>query len=209
MILTVWKKTEHDRNCLIKIDNSVWGTLSEKALRTLFHYHIGSFDITEAEAKFLQDELLRTAWNSLLNWLARQERSTFESREFLKKHQFHASIIDTCLQEAKEKNFIDDERYCRLLIESLLARQKSPQQIKTKLIEKRLPASMWEPILEELYKPEDKKSILQTQAEKVWLRYRHLDKKECYEKCLTALYRQGFDLDEAREVVAGLVWRQA
>ena len=206
MILTIWKKSEQDRNCLIKIDNSVWGCMSEKALRTLFHYRIGSVEITESEAKFLQDELLRAAWNKLLNWLAKQERAASESRDFLKRHYFHASIIEQCIAEALKRGFIDDKRFCRILIESLLDRQKSPMQIKSKLIEKRLPAALWEPILDELTGPELQKSIIQTQAEKAYLRYRHLDQKTCYEKCLTALCRKGFTLDDIRDVVAGLVW---
>jgi SOS response regulatory protein OraA/RecX len=206
MNLAIWKKTSKDRNCLLKIDNSVWGTMSEKTLRTLFHYHVGNFAISESEAVFLKDELLRTAWNSLVNWLARQERSTFESREYLAKKLFHASIVDRCLQEAISKNFIDDERYCRLLIESLIRRSKSAQQIKTKLLEKRLSAVMWEPILAELYIPAEEKDVLREQAEKTYLRFRHLEPKACYEKCLASLFRKGFDLDEARQAVARLVY---
>lgn len=209
MILQIWKKSEQDRTCLIKLDNSVWGSMSEKALRTLFHYRIGSVEITESETKFLQDELLRLAWNRLLDWLAKQEHAISESREFLKKRHFHPEIVEQCMAEAVKKGFIDDNRYTRLLIESLLERQKSPMQIKSKLIEKRLPTALWEPILAELTVPQVKQSILQTQAEKAYLRYRHLDKKECYEKCLTVLYRKGFELDEMRDVVAGLVWKKA
>jgi SOS response regulatory protein OraA/RecX len=147
MILSIWKKTDTNRNCLIKINDSVWGSMGEKALRTLFHYHVGTFEITESEAKFLQEELLQTAWNNLLNWLVRQERSSFESSEYLKRQLFHSDIINKCLIEAGNKHFIDDSRYCRLLIESLITRQKSPRQIKGKLIEKRLPATLWEPLL--------------------------------------------------------------
>jgi len=208
MILSIWKTTETSRNCLIKIDNSVWGSLSEKALRTLFHYHVGSFDITDSEAKFLQEELLRTAWNNLLNWLARQEHSSNESKDYLKRQHFHASIIDRCLSEAIDKHFIDDARYCRLLIESLIIRNKSPRAIHSKLIEKRLPATLWEPLLGEIYKPQDKKAALMELAEKFYNKYRHLEKRSCYEKCLTALYRKGFELEDASDVVAGLVYRK-
>ncbi len=206
MILTIWKKSDKDRNCLIKIEISVWGTLPEKVLRTLFHYHIGSIDITDSEAKFLQDELQRTAWKKLLDWLSRQEHSVLESKSYLKKYQFHSSIIELCISEALKKNYIDDTRYCRMLIESLLIRQKSPFQIKTKMIEKRLPANMWEPILEELSVPEEQKSILKTQAEKAFQRYCRLDQRDCYDKCLSALYRKGFDMDDARDVLIKIIW---
>jgi SOS response regulatory protein OraA/RecX len=208
MILSVWKKTDKDRNCLIKIDDSVWGTLSEKALRTLFHYHVGSFDITETEALLLQEELLRTAWNNLLNWLGKQERSTFESSEYLKRQSFHPSIIESCITEAVSKHFIDNSRYCRLLIESLIIRNKSPRIIKAKLMEKRLPATLWEPLLSEMYKPQDKQTALREQAEIAYRRYRNLDKHACYEKCLTSLYRKGFDLDDASRIVADIVYQK-
>jgi SOS response regulatory protein OraA/RecX len=198
MILSIWKKSEYDRNCLIKIDNSVWGTMSEKALRTHFHYGLGSVEITLSEGQFLQDELLRAAWNRLLDWLSRQEHSTNECKEYFKKYQYHPSIISHCLSEAVKKQYVDDERYCRLLIESMQNRHKSPVQIKTKLIEKRLPENLWEPILKELYDPVINSSIIMLQAEKAYQRYASLDKNACYEKCLTALYRKGFDLEEAR-----------
>ena len=209
MILSIWKKSDSDRNCLIKLDNSVWGTMSEKVLRTLFHYQVGSVEITESEAVFLQDELLRTAWNKLLDWLSRQERSTYECKGYFRKYQYHATIADKCITEATNKHYIDDERYCRLLIESLLNREKSLMQSKTKLIEKRLPTSLWEPILAEMYKPEAKKSVIALQAEKSYIRFAHLDKKTCYEKCLTALYRKGFDLDDSREALEKLLTNKA
>lgn len=208
MILTIWKKTDKDRNCLIKIENSVWGMLSEKALRTLFHYKLGSLEITEAQAKFLQEELLKSAWNKLLDWLAHQERSEFESRDYLKKRYFHASIIEQCVSEAKKKKFLDDERYTRLLVESLITRQKSPIQIKTKLIEKRLPSTLWEPILSQMYAPEDKRNNLRFQAEKLVRKHAELDKSKCFEKCLTSLYRKGFEVDEARDVLAELIFNR-
>ncbi len=209
MILSIRKKSEQDRNCLITIDNSVWGTISEKALRTLFHYQVGSRDITDSEAQILQEELLRIAWNRLLDWLSKQEHSTFECKAYFKKHQFHTSIIEKCLAEAVKKQYVDDERYCRLLIESLQSRQKSNQQIKTKLIEKRLPEYLWEPILSELNLPETNSSILMFQAEKAYQRFAALDKKICYEKCLTALYRKGFDLDEARDALNTIFGKKA
>ena len=205
MKLEIWKKTDKDRICLIKIDACVWGSLSEKVLRTLFHYLPGCFEISEAEASALKDELQRTAWNKLLDWLARQEHSRRESRDYLRKQQYYPDIIDNCVQTAEAKGYIDDARYCRLLIESLLSRQKSPFQIKSKLIEKRLPSSLWEPILKELTSPEDSRQILQTQAEKFYARYCRLDRKTCYEKCLTALYRKGFELDDARDILAKLI----
>ncbi len=208
MKLTIWKKTEKDRDCLLKIDDSVWGALPEKALRTLFQFRTGSFDITEAQAGVLQDELTRVAWNRLLDWLARQERSTLESREYLKNRQFHSSIIGVCIDKAVSQNYINDKRYCRLLIESLLARRLSRFRIRGKLLEKRLPAPLWEQILDEIVPPAEEKSSLLAQAEKAYHRFRHLDKKACYEKCLAALYRKGFDLEEARETVAGLVYRR-
>jgi len=209
MTLSIWKKSEQDRNCLIKIDDSVWGTISERALRTLFHYRVGSVEITASEAQFLQDELLKVAWNKLLEWLSRQERSTSECKAYFKKYRFHATIIEQCLAEGIKKRYIDDERYCRLLIESLLNRQKSPVQIKGKLIEKRLPTALWEPLLSEMSPPETKKSIIMAQAEKAYSRYAHLDKKSCFEKCLTALYRKGFALDEARDALDLLFGSQA
>lgn len=204
MKLTIQKKPDQDRNCLIKLDDSVWGTLSERVLRTLFHYQTGVFEISDAEADAIRSELLNTARKKLLDWLARQERCSQESNTFLKKQQFHSSIVSTCLDEAKNRHYIDDARYCRILIESLVERKKSPLQIKSKLIEKRLPASLWEPLLTELYDNREQTANLKEQAEKAFKRYRNLEQRIAYQKCLTALYRLGFDIDDARGVLADL-----
>ncbi|HOV16329.1 MAG TPA: RecX family transcriptional regulator [Candidatus Cloacimonadota bacterium] len=207
MNLSIWKKNNSDRVCLIKIGDSIWGSLPEKRLLTLFQSGVGSFEITEEQAQVIKDYLFQAAWDKLLDWLARQEHSSLESEEYLKRQSFHPSIIERCLAEAKEKKFIDDERYCRLLIESLKERGKSPHQIQGKLIEKHLPSSLWEPILAEIYSPEEELNNLRAQAEKAYLQYRHLDKRACYEHCLAALYRKGFDLEKARTVVADIVYR--
>jgi SOS response regulatory protein OraA/RecX len=205
MILQIRKKSDKDRLCQVIIDNSVWGTMSEKVLRTLFHYLPGEVDITDAEANLLSDELHKTAWNKLLDWLSKQEHSTSESKLYLKKHLFHKTIIEQCIADAKSRNYINDDRYCRLLIESLLIRKKSAFQIKGKLIEKRLPSALWEPILAELLNPHEQQDILVEQAQKVYLRYKHLDYRTCYTKCLSAMYRLGFDTDDAREAITDLL----
>ncbi|MFB3845224.1 MAG: regulatory protein RecX [Candidatus Cloacimonadaceae bacterium] len=207
MNLSIWKKSNSDRVCLIKIGDSIWGSLPEKRLLTLFQFGVGSFEITEEQAQVIKDHLFQAAWDKLLDWLARQEHSSLESEEYLKRQSFHPSIIEYCLAEAKEKKFIDDERYCRLLIEALKERGKSPHQIQGKLIENHLPSSLWEPILAEIYSPKEELNNLRAQAEKAYLQYRHLDKRACYEHCLAALYRKGFDLEKARTVVADIVYR--
>jgi SOS response regulatory protein OraA/RecX len=208
MILKLWKKSEADRNSIVFIDNSVWGTISDSLLRTLyadFNYNNSTFEITEADAETIRAELQNYAWAKLVDWLARQEHSTTEVKEYLKRYKFHPSILEYCLSQALEMDYVNDERYCRLLIESLLARQKSPVQIKSKLIEKRLPSSLWKPILDELSSPEQATSILETQAEIITHRYASLERKARFEKCLTALYRKGFALDAARAVLNKLL----
>lgn len=205
MILQIRKISDKDRFCQVIIEHSVWGTMSEKLLRTLFHYLPGEMDITDNEANLLKEELNKIAWNKLLDWLAKQEHSFLESEQYLKKHLFHQSIIEQCLSLAKSKNFINDERYCRMLIESLLIRNKSLFQIKSKLIEKRLPQSLWEPLVAELCAKDGQKEILAVHAAKVYHRYKHLDKRTCYNKCLNALYRLGFDLDDIRDLISDLL----
>lgn len=208
MTLTLWKKSKHDRSSIVSIEDSVWGTLPDSVLQTLFSgfsYTENSFEISVAEADRIRGELQNIAWNKLVDWLAQQEHSTVESKDYLKRHQFHSTIIGHCLSEALEKDYLNDERYCRLLIESLYMRQKSPVQIKSKLIEKRMPSSLWQPLLQELSSPEQADSILETQAQSIITRYASLEGRARFEKCLTALYRKGFDLETTKEVLHRLL----
>ena len=201
MILNYRKTSEHDRNCLIYLDNSVWGTLPVKVLQTLFLSPAETTELTDSEAETVKAELDKYACQKLTDWLAKQEHCSTEAEEYLQRFRFHPTIISRNIALALERNYINDKRYCRMLIESLLERRKSRQQIKGKLIEKRLPSSLWEPILSELADKQTVLSILTEQAEKVYLQYRHLDRHTCWEKCLTALYRKGFDLASAKEAL--------
>jgi len=205
MKLTLFRKTERAKECLIYLEHSVWGCLPCQRLQALFSFSSEVTDLSAAEAESLKTELLNTARRKLWHWLARQEHCCHEAELYLKRWRFHPSLIFTCLQEAQDKGFLDDARYCRLLIESLLERQKSPVQIKAKLYEKHLPSGLWEPILAELVQDHPIHDILQAQAEKVYARYAHLDRRTAREKCLTALYRKGFDLEEAEAVIRALL----
>jgi SOS response regulatory protein OraA/RecX len=216
MILTFRKRSETDRNSLIEIDDSVWGEMPDKALRTLLAdcglavtllplVGSQSLRITEQEYEKIGSGIRDFAWQKLLNWLAMQEHSVSECRAYLHRYSIHSTVMASCLEEAIGRNYIDDQRYCRLLIQSLIDRQKSPLQIKAKLIEKRLPSALWQPILTELTTPESKAEILQVQAEKIYRRFCHLERQICKKKCINALYTKGFNLSDARYAIEQLM----
>ncbi len=201
MKLTLWKKSEKDRNSVIYIDNEPWGILHDRILRSLFPRLDREGEISSREFKTLQIEIYQFLRQKLWDWLAAREHSSCESIQFLKRYRAHRSIINQLISESVDKNYIDDERFSRLLIESMLARRKSPFQIKAKLIEKKLTSALWEPILEELSTPELILSNLEAQTDKALQKYAHLDSKTCFEKCLAFLFRKGFDLDEAKAAI--------
>lgn len=217
MKLSLRKNSDTGRSVQISFDHISWGTLPLKVLQEFLQpfavtlvwispYEQQAEDVADSIVDELTLILHRYADERLLGYLAQAEHCTSECIEYLHKLHFHHDIIQRCIASAKEKQYIDDARYASLLIESMLQRQKSPQQIKTKLIEKRLPSGLWQDMLKDKNDKPTAESILHTQAEKVYLRYQHLDKRSCYEKCLTALYRKGFDMDDAKAVVRNLVY---
>ncbi|MDY0150764.1 MAG: regulatory protein RecX [Candidatus Cloacimonas sp.] len=194
MNLKIQKKFEQDKSSEIIIDNQCWGALTDKALLPLFPIPFEG-EIESAATEELITMLQNRAREQLLRYLADSEHSSWQCKEYLKRKSYHPAIINPLLQDFAENKYLDDARYVRILIGSLIDRQKSRTYIIGKLRESRLPASLWEEVLQELYNPEDSLEGLKEQVLKLRLRYSELDEYKQKEKVLASLFRKGFDLD--------------
>jgi len=195
MILTIQKKIEKDRNSQVTLDHVCWGVLPDRALLPLYPVPCET-EITETAAEELINVIIAYAREQLYKYLAASEHSSSQCRTYLSRKKLHTSVIDLLIGEFRDKKYIDDSRYVRLLITSLIDRGKSRNHIIGKLREQHLPPDLWEAALQELFDPEANANTLQDMVLKLRLRHADLPTAKQKEKVVSSLYRKGFDLDD-------------
>ncbi|MDZ4183149.1 MAG: RecX family transcriptional regulator [Candidatus Cloacimonadaceae bacterium] len=139
--------------------------------------------------------LKQQALSQLLDYLARFEHSEWQSRQFLLRRKYHASIIEESISYCLKKKYISDVRFAELLVRSLIERGSSKQAIISKLYEQHIKPAFWEPILDELYDRDDAAEKLEETLEKYCASHSSLPQNQLREKAFTYLYRKGFDLE--------------
>ncbi len=198
MKLQLTKSFERDRNSLITLDNVERGILADRILLGFFPPNFCG-EISESQAQELLCLLEKQAREQLLRYLAEREHSSHQCRDFLRRKHYPLELIDRLLSEFGDQHYLDDARYARLLITSLSERGKSKRAIITKLRESRLPASLWEDELNELFDPAQSLENLKEQVLKLRLRYAGLPKEKQKQKVFASLFRKGYDLDDIQQ----------
>ncbi len=194
MILKIRTRRDSDRNASVAFNNEIWGILPAKILLSLYSVPC-EYEISDDEASVLKNQLFEAARTKLLDYLAKQERSEKQAKDYLQRYLFHSSIIEDAISSAKEYKYIDNERYADILIRSLTERNKSRTYIINKLYEQNIPAHIYEPLLEEYTNPEELKLYLGEQINILTLRYKDIEPVLRKQKIVSSLYRKGFDLD--------------
>ncbi len=172
----------------VYIDQQLWGVLPVKLL-SLYLYLEELEDYQEVE---LKDYLYRYARERLFNYLAKQEHSEYESKQYLKKLNFHYSIISKVIDFCLDKKFISDARLTELYVRSMIELGKSKNDIRYKLKLKGVDINLIESELDKQYSQDDKLRILEDNVDKLVRRYSNQDSKKVYDKCCAYLMRKGF-----------------
>lgn len=201
MKLRTIRKTEKSRDVTLYLDDKSVGTLPIKVL-PLFVRPDQEQEIGKDEAEQLWPLLKSHARNLLLDYLAKAEHSEHQSRELLRKRRFDAAIIDELIDYCKQKRFIDDARYSEIYIRSWLKRGIGLKLLRNKLREQRIAQAIWEPLLEEMYEPEDGFDTLKNQMQKYISRQKEMTYHKLKDKTFGYFVNKGFDLD----MIAG-AWR--
>ncbi len=202
MILQIRKTTEKAFLASISLDDTVWGTLPARVLLTLYPVPC-RLQIEDEQAEELKASLLSAAQNRLLDYLAKFEHSEFQARIYLQKYRFHSSLIEQAIAEAKERKYLDDDRFAEIYVRSLAERNKSRNYIVGKLHEQRIPPPIYQPYLDEYLVREDQVLYLKEQIDRLRLRYADKSPREQREKIIGSLYRKGYDLEQINEAMRG------
>ncbi len=191
MKLRIVQKKKH--SALIELDAGTRGTLPLRELP--LQYPVGfAGEIGDVEWASLQQALEKRALNLLLDYLAKAEHSSHQCRNLLRRQGFETPIIERALHRCRELKFLDDARFAEQLISSYLSRHASKKAIGAKLREQRIPASIWEPLMQDLYDPAQAVGDLLELMRKYCVRQRDLPRAKLKEKTFTHFYRKGFDL---------------
>jgi len=184
----------------IEFDDQIRGVLNFRSLRKL---HLGEQAGTEIDqnlAEIIEQEIISSSWLKFLNWLAFQERSIAQSRQYLLHLPVAADIADILIDKACKYNYLNDERFARLLIESLIEKRKSLVEIKSKLYENLITPHLIETLLNEIYDQESQNEVLENLVEQLYFRWKLPDQKKRERKVCEYLARRGFDYHEAKNI---------
>lgn len=203
MKLKYWAKTEKARTALVSLNDELWGVLDLRTLRSLFPLSQET-ELDEAGEREFIALLEKRIWWLLCEYLAQAEHSEYQCREYLKRKEFHPSLIQKAIALAKKKKLIDDRRFSEILIQSMIDRGKSKRYIMEKLYSHKIPASLYEALLEKIVQPEQVKDNLSEQMQKLLDRYRNETPAKRKEKVFASLYRKGFELEDIAACFAAL-----
>lgn len=192
--LRISSRIEAPSSAYIKLDNICWGTLPVKLLQPFFVSEHEQEIEPEDEARLI-DKLAVYARDLLFDYLSKAEHSEASCRNYLKRKRFHPQIIDECIEAAKSHNFLSDNRFAEIYIRSLLEAGKSRRYIIAKLRIQKIPASIYNPIFEEYYNPEETLERLTDEIMRLCLNYGDIPLSKKKEKAYASLYRRGWELD--------------
>ena len=138
-----------------------------------------------------------------LRFLSYRQRSEKEIRDKLRSKKISNSNIDKIITTLSELNFINDEQFAKLFLESYL--RKKPmggRLISMKLLEKGIKKDIIEKALTENYNEEEESEkcneLLKKYIKKVKSKNEMEKKRKCYQYLLT----RGFDNELVREIIS-------
>ncbi len=181
----------------VYIDDRVWGVLPKKLLKSFSHKE----EIDNDEFKEIRQLIYYYSRDRLFTYLAKQEHSEYESRNYLKKLRLHSSIIDDVISFCLEKKFISDARLTELYVRSMIELGKSKTEVTFKLKNKGVSSDLIEYELEQQYDNQAKHNIIHDNLTKAIKIYTNRGSKDVYNKCCSYMMRKGFFYGEFSDIL--------
>ena len=184
---------------IVSVNEEIWGILPAKILRFFpLHPDIEN-DLPETEKNKILLEIEKYSWDRLLNFITYRERSTRECEIFLKLLPLKSDLIEKLLAKAIELNLLKDKRFAEMLVNDLLEKGKSKQEIRNKLCEKKVNSEIIENCLNKQFSFEIEEDLLNINLDRAIRKYVSLPSEKRKEKILNYLTRKGFSYWEVKE----------
>lgn len=142
--------------------------------------------------------------NYALYLLELRDRSVFEISSKMRLKKFSEKEITETVKFLKEKKFLDDVKFAKHLTQSKILSGEGKQRIKFRLIKLGIDQEIIEHTLENYNSDVEQEKALEI-GQKIYERNAGKEKDKLYQKIMGALYRKGYDLDTAKDVVRKLL----
>lgn len=203
--MTIQLKNRSARIVAISFDHTDWGILPRKILpRFLQATQQAEWELDEQQAAEIKELISQHLWSKLLDYLAYRERSCAECRHWLQRQHCHPALAEELINRAQSLNYLNDERFGELYIESLLGKQKSPREIRMKLFERGLDASMVQQLITSCIRQNNVRENMEELIRKHMHKYYSLSSNKRKEKVLNFMVRKGYSFDEVSRIFNAL-----
>lgn len=147
-------------------------------------------------------EILAKAFSIALNYVSYQERTVRQVENRLKEDQFPKEVIDKVLQMMIKKNYINDQRFANLYIQTHITNSNyGPKKFSYKLKMLGIDADIIDDEMQ-AYTYELQYDNAYNYLQKSQAKFQKASQFKYRSKMLEDLFKRGFDLDLAKEVVA-------
>jgi regulatory protein len=180
-------------SAIVEIDENIRGVLSNKALRSFSLAPQQETEIDPQLAEAIDIEISNAAWQKFLNWIAFQERAISQSRQYLLHLPLAPELAEPLVTKACQYNYLNDDRFTKLLIESLIDRSKSLPEIRNKLYEKKISPELILKYLTKLYDQDTQNQVIEKLVDQLFYRWLKLEPAKRKSKVCEYLTRRGFN----------------
>jgi regulatory protein len=189
-----------NRFSLFNGDNFICG-LSEEILLE-FNLYPGkeiseqTIDVIKQKEKYVM--VREEAWR----YLSRREHSYKELKDKLLLKGFESLVVEQILGDLKKKDYVNDERYARQLLQDVISLKKSgPLLIKSKLMKKGIENNLINDLLHELYSPELQENNCRELAGKKLKSLQTLDELHQKKRLNSYLVQKGYTWEICSRVI--------
>lgn len=184
---------------IIKVENEVWGILSKKILHTFSQDE--NWDMKKEEVSLLAEQIEKYAFDKVLRYLTYRERSTKEVQNYLDNLPLKSGFSEKIIDKILSYNYLNDERFCKIFISSLISKNKSKREIYQKLLQKGIDKKVAEHHLFQDYSSDIEDRVIMQQLDKAIRKYTKYNQSEKKRRCYNYLTRKGFSSDDSLRLI--------
>ena len=160
----------------------------------------GENDIDLKGYQSIVESIIKHAFTRLLSYLGRAEHSNLQCTYFLRKIPLCAELIPQVLEKAVSRDFVNDSRFARMIVQKDILRNKSKGYIINSLVSKGISKSDYEPALQKCYTAK-RFEIAKTNLQKAKRKFANVKNKfQKDRKILEFMKRRGFSYGDILEV---------
>jgi regulatory protein len=167
----------------------------------------------EEDKRLSPQELKQILWSAdreklkekAYRYLAARPRSEKELREKLRQKGAGVKLIDRVIEELKEKNLINDEKFAESWAQSRIAnRPMGKFLLRRELLQKGIKKETIEQVIKEAYSQENETELAKNLLRKKSRMYKNPEDVKTKKRMADFLLRRGFSYEVVRQAVKGM-----